>query len=104
MKSLSKYINEAYKEKNTTGDGCIEMIRTIIDQLSAHPNYKGKDKDLWYSAGQFVFDYLSELTDDDRAYIMDAFGLPKFSNWKKTEVHDVMLGLHTILQQITNPS
>ena len=51
-----------------------------------------------------AFDYLSELTDDDRAYIMDAFGLPKFSNWKKTEVHDVMLGLHTILQQITNPS
>lgn len=104
MKDIKEYINEAVREKNITGDGCIEMIQTIINQLSSHPNYKGKDKELWQSASQFVFDYLNELTDDDRAYIMDAFGLPKFSNWKETTVSDVMVGLYTIFQQLNNKS
>ena len=36
MKSLNKYINE---EKQTTGAGCVEMIKTILDQLTKeHPD------------------------------------------------------------------
>ena len=38
MKDLQEYINE---EKKTTGAGCVEMIQTIINQLSnEHPDCK----------------------------------------------------------------
>ena len=92
MKSLNDYINE---EKKTTGAGCVEMVRTILDQLkNEHPNCKydeeknkwvGKDADLWAGAGQFLFDYMQELSQSDFKKIVDAFG------WKKwiTNIDDI---------------
>ena len=37
MKSLVEFINE---EKKTTGAGCVEMVKTMIDHLLANPDYK----------------------------------------------------------------
>jgi hypothetical protein len=81
MKSLNNYINE---EKKTTGAGCVEMIKTILYQLkNEHPDcgwdpdeekYTGKDKDIWFSAGQFLFDYLKELNQSDLKKIVTHFG------------------------------
>lgn len=92
MKSLNKYINE---EKKTTGAGCVEMIKTILYQLkNEHSDceydkekneWTGKDADLWKGAGQFLFDYVRELRQDDLKKIVDAM------SWKKwiTDVNDI---------------
>lgn len=97
MKSLNNYISETEKisindyileEKKTTGAGCIEMVQTILDQLTKeHPDCKydseknawiGKDADLWKGAGQFLFDYMQELNQSDFKKIVDHFGWEKF--------------------------
>ena len=62
MKSLVEFINE---EKKTTGAGCVEMVKTMIDHLLANPDYKGKDKDLWEGAAYFLYDYLKNLKPAD---------------------------------------
>lgn len=84
MKSLKECL---VTEKQTTGAGCVEMVKTIIDQLTKeHPDCKynkeknewtGKDADLWKGAGQFLFDYLQELDQSDFTKIVDEL------NWKK---------------------
>jgi len=83
MKHLNKYI----MEKKTTGAGCVEMIKTILNQLkSDHPDchydpnreeWIGKDADLWNGASQFLFDYAHELDQASLKKIVDAMG------WKK---------------------
>lgn len=84
MKNLSNYINESSK---TTGDGCVQMIQTILDEISAHSDCKydkekkqwvGKDKEVWTSAGQFLFDYLQELDQNSLKKIVDHFGWGKY--------------------------
>lgn len=92
MKSLNNYINE---EKKTTGAGCVEMIKVILDQLkNEHSDcsydkekeeWIGKDADLWKGAGQFLFDYVHELSQSDMKKIVDAMG------WKKwiPDVNDI---------------
>ena len=84
MKSLKERL---ISEKKTTGAGCVEMIRTIIDQLkNEHPNCKydkeknkwtGEDADLWQGASQFIYDYLDELSQSDLKKIVNEMG------WKK---------------------
>lgn len=97
MKSISNYINEG---KQTSGAGCVEMINTIIDQLkNEHPNckwdsdeekYTGKDKEIWLSAGQFLFDYLKELNQSDLKKIVTHFGwegcIQDLNNIQPTEI------------------
>lgn len=92
MKSLNEYINE---EKKTTGAGCVEMIKTILDQLkNEHSDCEydkeknewiGKDADLWKGAWQFLFDYVHELNQSDLKKIVDAMG------WKKwiADINDI---------------
>ena len=92
MISRNSYINE---EKKTTGAGCVEMIKVILDQLkNEHSDcsynkekeeWTGKDADLWKGAGQFLFDYVHELSQSDMKKIVDAMG------WKKwiTDVNDI---------------
>ena len=84
MKNLQEYLCE---EKQTNGRGCIEMIQTIIDQLKIdHPDcrynketkkWEGKDADLWKGAGQFVYDYMQDLNQNDFNKLI------KFFNWEK---------------------
>jgi len=92
MKALKEYI---VTEKQTTGGGCVEMIQSILNELShEHPDCKydkekgewtGKDADLWKGAGQFLFDYVHELKQEDLKKIVDAMG------WKKwiPDVNDI---------------
>ena len=85
MKNLSNYIQE---EKKTTGAGCVNMVQTILDELSTkHTDAKydkekdqwvGKDADLWKGAGQFLFDYLQELNQNDLRKIVDHFGWKQY--------------------------
>lgn len=85
MKSLNTFINES---KQTTGAGCVEMVKTILNQLTKeHPDctfdkdkgeWGGKDKELWAAAGQFLFDYLQELDQPDFKKIVDAMGWEKW--------------------------
>lgn len=90
MKQLNTYISE----KKTTGAGCVEMVQSILDQLSQFNDCKydkekeewtGKDADLWRGAGQFLFDYVNELNQNDFKKIVDHFG------WKKwiPDVNDI---------------
>ena len=96
-KPLSKVIFESINESKTTGDGSIQMIQTIIDQLRKHPDMKGKDKEVWKSAGQFLWDYLKELDEKSLQNIMDTFGLVKMSDWEGCKPEDVQLGMHIYL-------
>jgi len=85
MKTLQEYLVE---EKKTTGAGCVEMIKTILDQLkNEHSDcsydkekneFVGKDADLWKGAGQFLFDYIQELGQSDMKKIIDAMGWEKW--------------------------
>jgi len=85
MKNLNVYIKE---EKKTTGSGCVNMVQTILDELSQnHPNCKydkeknawvGKDADLWKGAGQFLYDYLHELDQKDFKEIINHFGWEQY--------------------------
>ena len=85
MKSINQYIVERGPVKVTTGAGCVEMIRTIIRELSKNPDYKGKDKELWKSAGQFLYDYLRELNNSDYKKIVSELELPDLRNNKDEE-------------------
>ena len=96
-KPLSKVILESINENKTTGDGSIQMIQTIIDQLREHPDMKGKDKEVWKSAGQFLWDYLKELDEKSLQNIMDTFGFVKMSEWEGCKPEDVQLGMHIYL-------
>ena len=82
MKSLNSYINE---EKKTTGAGCVEMVKTMIDHLFANPDYKGKDKELWDGAAYFLYDYLKELNNSDYEKIVKELDLPDLRNNDKEE-------------------
>ena len=72
MKSLNTYLNE---EKKTTGAGCVDMVKTILDQLTKEHSdctydkekdaWTGKDADLWKGAARFLYDYLQELSNLD---------------------------------------
>ena len=85
MKSLKECL---VIEKQTTGAGCVEMVKTILDQLkNEHPDCKydkdkgqwtGKDADLWKGAGQFLFDYTQTLDQKDLKAIVDHFGWKQF--------------------------
>ena len=85
MKNLQEYINE---EKKTTSAGCVDMVKTIVDQLTKeHPDcefnkeqrkWVGKDADLWKGAGQFIFDYMHELGQSEFKKIVDAMGWEKW--------------------------
>ena len=88
--------------KKTNADGSIEMIQTIVDQLRSHPDMKGRDKELWASTGQFLWDYLKELDEPALQKIMDTFGLVKMSDWEGCKPHDVQLGLWAYLNQKAN--
>jgi hypothetical protein len=82
MKSLNEYINEG---KQTTGDGCVEMVKTMIDHLQEHPDYKGKDKELWNGAAYFLYDYLKELKNQDYEKIIKELDLTDLRNSDKEE-------------------
>jgi len=82
MKSLNSYINE---EKKTTGAGCVEMVKTMIDHLLANPDYKGKDKELWEGAAYFLYDYLKELDNSDYQKIVKELDLVDLRNNKDEE-------------------
>ena len=41
-------------------------------------NQAGKDADLWKGAGQFLFDYVNELSQSDFKKIVDAMGWNKW--------------------------
>ena len=82
MKSLVEFINE---EKKTTGAGCVEMVKTMMDYLLANPDYKGKDKDLWEGAAYFLYDYLKELKSADYKKIIKELDLPDLRNNKDEE-------------------
>ena len=82
MKNLQEYINE---EKQTTGAGCVEMVKTMIDHLLANPDYKGKDKYLWEGAAYFLYDYLKELNNSDYEKIVKELDLPDLRNNKDEE-------------------
>ena len=97
MKDLKEFISESIQSKKTTGDGSIQMIQTIIDQLREHPDMKGKDKEVWKSAGQFLWDYLKELDEKSLQNIMDTFGFVKMSDWEGCKPEDVQLGMHVYL-------
>jgi len=82
MKSINQYINE---EKQTTGAGCVEMVKTMINHLLANPDYKGKDKELWDGAAYFLYDYLKELNNSDYEKIVKELDLPDLRNNDKEE-------------------
>ena len=85
MKSLNTYLNE---EKKTTGAGCVDMVKTILDQLTKEHSdctydkekdaWTGKDADLWKGAARFLYDYLQELNQSDYKKIAIAFGWNKW--------------------------
>ena len=99
MKDLKEFIEESIQSKKTTGDGSIQMIQTIIDQLREHPDMKGKDKEVWKSAGQFLWDYRKELDEKSLQNIMDTIGFVKMSDWEGCKPEDVQLGMHMYLAQ-----
>ena len=78
MKTIKEYlVNE---EKQTTGAGCVEMVKSMIDHLKEHPDYKGKDKELWGGAAYFLYDYLKELKSQDYEKIVKELDLPDLRN------------------------
>jgi len=82
MKSLNEYINE---EKKTIGAGCVQVVKEMIDHLLHHPDYKGKDKELWDGAAYFLYDYLKELNNSDYEKIVKELDLPDLRNNKDEE-------------------
>ena len=82
MKTLNEYIKE---EKQTTGSGCVEMVKSMIDHLKENPDYKSKDKELWDSAAYFLYDYLKELKNNDYEKIIKELDLPDLRNSDKDE-------------------
>lgn len=83
MKTIKEYlVNE---EKATTGAGCVEMVKSMIDHLKEHPDYKGKDKELWNGAAYFLYDYLKELKNQDYEKIVKELDLPDLRNNEQEE-------------------
>ena len=83
MKTIKEYlVNE---EKQTTGAGCVDMVKSMIDHLKEHPDYKGKDKELWDGAAYFLYDYLKELKNQDYEKIVKELDLPDLRNSDKDE-------------------
>lgn len=82
MKDIKEYITE----KKTTGAGSINMVQNILDELTTthsdchwdndKKQWVGKDKDLWDAAGQFLYDYLKELSQADLTNLVKHFGWP----------------------------
>ena len=95
--TFNNVLQESFRDKKTTGNGSIDMIQFMVDQLREHPDMKGKDKELWKSAGQFLYDFMKELSSDERKEIMDHFGLQKLSDWDDVSPADVSLGMHIYL-------
>ena len=85
MKNLIEYINERGPVKLTNGNGSIEMIKLMIDELKKKPDYKGKDKELWDSAANFLYDYLKELSNSDYEKIVKELNLADLRNNKDEE-------------------
>lgn len=69
------------------------MILTIIDQLNKKPDYKGKDKELWDSAGQFVYNYLKELSPKEYEDIVKYCQLEDLRSQKELSAADVSMAL-----------
>lgn len=110
MKSINNYILERGSANMTNGAGCIEMIQTVINQLkNEHPDcnwdnneekYTGKDKEIWDSAGQFLFDYLKELNQSDFKKIIKHFGWEKsIQNLNDIKPAEISLCIAQILQK-----
>ena len=95
MKNLEDYIKEVEKinEKKTTGAGCVEMVKSVIDELLQKPDYKGKDKELLTSAGQFMYDYLKELTPADYEKLVKELELPDLRSQKDLTASDVQAAI-----------
>ena len=85
MKKINDYIIERgaapLHPLHKQGDGCVQMVETILSELQKHSDCKynkdtnkweGKDADLWRGAGQFLFDYLKELNQDNLKDIVTA--------------------------------
>jgi len=89
MKSLNNYIIERGPApiKHFDKNPSVMMIQTIIDELVKQNNckydkekneYVGKDADLWNGAGQFLFDYLQTLDQNNLKAIVDNFGWKQY--------------------------
>ena len=103
MKAINTYIIErgSAPVSKTNGSGSIQMIQTILDELSKHNDcsydkekeeYTGKDSEMWKAAGQFLYDYLHELNQNDFKKIAEHFG------WKKwipdiNDIHPVEISM-----------
>ena len=84
MISLKEYL---LTENKVTGVECVDMVKTILDELQNKYNdctydkdkdeWVGKDGDLWKGASQFLSDYVNTLSQSDLRKIVDAMG------WKK---------------------
>lgn len=91
MKDLHNFINERgpapiHKDiKTTNGNGCVQVVKEMIDHLLQHPDYKGKDKELWSGAAYFLYDYLKELKNSDYEEIVRELDLPDLRNDDKEE-------------------
>ena len=99
MKRIETYITErgavpAHLQDNMNPK--IAMIGTIIRELSKCKNFEydeekntfsGKDAEILNSASKFLYDYLSELSQDDFKDIVEYF------DWKKwiTDINDISL-------------
>lgn len=90
MKSIDNFIIERGAAPNINIDNRkiitryphVNMIVTIINELKKHNDCKfdrdknkwsGKDADLWEGAGQFLFDYMKELGQNEFKDIVNYF-------------------------------
>lgn len=82
MKNLTNYIHESIHSSS-----CIQMIQSILDECSKHNDCKydkeknawtGKDAELWKGAGQFLYDYVQALDQNDLQKIVKHFGWEKW--------------------------
>lgn len=106
MKTLNEYIvergpapNKKYPDPisiKRAGDGCVQMIQTILNELKEHTNcsydkehnkWVGKDGELITALSQFIYDYLQTLNQNDLKKIVEHFG------WKKwiADINDINL-------------
>lgn len=91
MKNINNFINERgpapiHKDiKVTSGNGCVQVVKEMIDHLLQHPDYKGKDKELWNGAAYFLYDYLKELKNSNYEEIVRELDLPDLRNDNKEE-------------------
>lgn len=89
MKNLNNFIIERGVAPNINIDKSkimsryphVNMVMSIINELKKHNDCKydgkewsGKDADLWRGAGQFLFDYMKELKQNEFEDIINHFG------------------------------